>query len=388
MPLTRLLFLFLAFAIPGAVLAQPVPVSPPLGPRGDFSGSWYNVDQSGHGLFVEILDGNKAVVAWFTFDPAGAPVWLVGLLDVTGSRLHGTLRTTAGGRFPPAFDPAQVSHTPWGSVEFDVLGCNEAELRWTPIRPGYASGSLSLTRLTALQGQRCNAEAEFGEQRTFSFHRDGQAFEAVFADLPVEGQDIYELEFEWDALPAPLQNRRGLRLVGHNRSDDLAMFIVAPIAGLQPDSVYRIEIEAEVASNVPTGCFGIGGSPGDSVYLKLGASQQKPQAVVVNEAGFPTLRMNVDIGNQSQPGERTRVVGTLANSQDCEDLSAARWEVKTVTTQGQPLSVRTDANGVLWVMAGTDSAFEGLTEVYFTTLGVRLRRVDDGLWEGDDGSDG
>jgi hypothetical protein len=381
LPLTRLLAMCLAFLFSAATLAQPMPGATPIGPRGDFSGTWYNPGQSGHGLFIEILDRGQAAVAWFTFDPAGAPIWLVGVLELDGWRLHGMLSTTAGGRFPPHFDPDQVSRTPWGMVQFEILGCNAAELRWAPNRPGFQAGVLAMSRLTTLQGQRCNVEQEFGEQRIFSFQRDVQAFEAVFVDLPVEGQDIYELDFGWEALPAPLDSRGGLRLVGHNRSDDLAMFAVAPIGGLRPNTNYRIELELELASNVPTGCVGIGGSPGDSVYIKLGASQQKPQAVTVNEGGFPTLRMNVDIGSQSQAGERTRVVGTLANTQTCEDISAAQWELKTVSTQGQPLAVRTDENGVLWVMAGTDSGFEGLTEVYFTALRVRLRQVEEGLWE-------
>jgi hypothetical protein len=379
----RLLGVFLACLVSATTLAQPsFPGATPVGPRGDFSGSWYNPDQSGHGLFIEILDRGQAAVAWFTFDPAGNPVWLVGVLDLDGPRLHGRLSTTEGGKFPPAFDPDQISHTFWGTVQFEIRGCNEAELRWAAERPGYTNGALELTRLTTLQGQRCNVEHEFGEQRIFSFQRDAQDFDVVFADLPVEGQDIYELDFGWEQLPAPLDSRGGLRLVGHNRSDDLAMFVVAPLGGLRPDTAYRIELELELASYVPTGCFGIGGSPGDSVYVKLGASGQKPEAVVVDEGGFPTLRMNVDIGSQAQAGERTRVVGTLANSQTCDDLSAAQWELKTVSTHGQPLGVRTDDSGTLWVMAGTDSAFEGLTEVYFTALRVRLRRVDDDLWEG------
>lgn len=32
----------------------------------------------------------------------------------------------------------------------------------------------------------------------------------------------------------------------------------------------------------------------------------------------------------------------------------------------------TDAEGALWVFAGTDSAFEGLTQYYITTLRARL----------------
>jgi hypothetical protein len=365
-----------------AVSAQPIPGADPVGPRGDFSGTWYNPAQSGHGLFVEVLDRGQAAVAWFTFDPAGAPIWLYGLVEVRQPGLVGTLMTVSGGQFPPAFDPAQVSQAPWGEIEFRVLGCDAAELHWSALDPAYGSGTLALGRLTELQGQRCNVEEQFGEQRIFSFERGTQGFEVVFADLPAQGQDIYELDFAWEPLPEPLETRRGLRLSGHNRSDDLAMLIKAPIAGLVPLARYRVEFELELASNVPTGCVGIGGSPGDSVYIKLGAAAVEPLALSQDEGGTVMKRLNIDYGIQSQPGEHARVVGTLANGFDCDASSTAPWQLKSLDSrprvldsQLQPMAVRADADGMLWVFAGTDSAFEGKTDVYFTALRVRLERL-------------
>jgi hypothetical protein len=357
-------------------LAEPLPDAP-IGPRGDFSGTWYNPAQSGHGLFVEVLDRGQAAVAWFTFDPAGAPTWLYGLVEVRQPGLVGTLMTVSGGRFPPAFDPAQVSQAPWGEIEFRVLGCDAAELHWTANDPGYGSGTLPLARLTALQGQRCNVEQEFGQQRVFSFERGMLGANAVFADLPANIDDeLYELDFAWEPLPEPLETRRGLRLSGHNRSDDLAMFVVLPIAGLEPDGQYRVELELELASNVPTGCFGIGGSPGDSVYVKLGTAPFKPEALPQYEAGgVAWFRMTADIGNQSEGGANAQVVGTLANSQDCEDLDNARWELKTLSTREVAVDGKAGPDGRMWLLAGTDSAFEGRTDVYFTALRVRMEKV-------------
>jgi hypothetical protein len=89
------------------------------------------------------------------------------------------------------------------------------------------------------------------------------------------------------------------------------MLVTAPIAGLQPGSLYRVEIEAEITSNVPHGCAGIGRPDGE-------------------------------------------------------------WEIKRMTTQGQPLFVSAGDDGVLWVFAGTDSAFEGFTQYYILSLTTRL----------------
>jgi len=365
--------LLFAFACPVSA-TTPLPEAPPASLRGDFSGSWFNASQSGHGLLIEVLDDGKAAMAWFTFDPAGEPAWLTGLLDIDGNRLVGSLSRVQGGRFPPAFDASQTVDQPWGEIEFEAVDCGGAELRWRPIDPVWGNGSLALIRLTSLQGQRCNTEEHFAEQRSFHFERGAHRFTPLFVDLPADGQDIYELDFAHEALPAPLSARRGLRLTGHNRSDDLAMFITAPVGGLLPDRDYRAEIELELASNIPTGCAGIGGSPGDSVYLKLGVSGEAPAAVAIDEGGTTMLRANIDIGVQSQDGEQVQVVGTLANRQTCDDLALAEWQLKTVRTT-RPLAVRSDAEGRIWVLAGSDSAFEGLTEYYFTALRLRLDPV-------------
>jgi hypothetical protein len=47
-----------------------------------------------------------------------------------------------------------------------------------------------------------------------------------------------------------------------------------------------------------------------------------------------------------------------------------------MTTQGQPLFVSAGDDGVLWVFAGTDSAFEGFTQYYVVSLTTRLEPYD------------
>jgi hypothetical protein len=359
-----------------AAHAQNVPGADPVGVRGDFSGTWRNPAQPGHGLTIEVLDRSRVGVTWFTFDPAGARLWLFGVGSIEGDTLRIPVATVAGGRFPPAFDPTQIQSAAWGELRVQVAGCNDATLSWTPTRTGYTAGSMPLTRLTSAQGTRCNAEEEFAETRSFSFERGSLGFEALFADRPPGEEAFYELDYEYEALPAPLAVRRGVRLSGNNHSDDLAMLVKRELGGLMPDTLYKLELEMELASNIPTGCAGIGGSPGDSVYMKLGATTQEPltqTSTVPGDNGW--LRLNFDYGQQSQSGENAKVVGTLANSYFCDATATAPWELKTLGTQGQSLRARTDANGSLWVVAGSDSAFEGRTDWYLTALRVRMEPV-------------
>ncbi len=363
------------FAFAPPLSAQEQPAADPVGLRGDFTGTWFDPANPGQGLMLEVLDNGRALVAWYTFDPDGHALWLYGVGDLGAQSVQATLFRAEGGRFPPAFDPSLVEVTPWGEATLSFSGCDAGTFDWTPTAPGFSAGSMPLARITALQGARCNLEESFAEQRSYHFERGAGDFSPLFADLPVEGQDIYELDFAHEALPAPLESRRGLRLTGHNRSDDLAMLVVAPLGGLQPDTAYRVEMALELASDVPQGCIGIGGSPGDSVYVKLGVSTDEPKALTVMEGEVPTLRLNVDFGNQAVGGDNGKVVGTLANSGQCEDPAAHRWELKTLSTDGQRFNGRSDAQGRLWLLAGTDSAFEGLTNVYFTALRVRLDPV-------------
>lgn len=351
------------------------PGADPVGLRGDIGGLWFDPGADGQGLQIDVLDGGRAAVTWYTFASDGSPLWLFGIGRALDAAIEVEMSTARGGRFATDATQPAPAFSASGLLRIDFAGCNDAELSYTDAGGGLPSGSAPLQRLSQPQGARCNAEEEFSEQRLLGFEHGFNGFSALFADLPVEGQDIYELDAAWEQLPAPLQGRRGIRLTGHNRSDDLAMLVKAPLRGLLPDTAYKVEMELELASSVPTGCVGVGGSPGEGLYVKLGALGSEPDTVTVVEGDVPTLRLNFDFGNQSQSGADAVVVGNLSNSQDCDDGADGEWELKTLSTRGQALRARTAEDGTLWVVAGTDSAFEGLTHVYFTALRVRLLPV-------------
>lgn len=365
--------LLLATALAAPVQAESQLADPP-GLRGDFSGTFYDPAQAGQGVMIEVRDRGEATVAWFTFDPAGAPMWLYGIARVEGAKLVAPVSRVSGGAFPPAFDPQRVQSSAWGLLELEFTGCNDGTLKWTPSAGGFGAGQMPLKRITAVHGARCHAEEEFAETRHFSLERGNADFEAVFADKPPGQNDFYELDFVHEALPAPLQARRGVRISGNNHSDDLAMLIKREVKGLAPEALYRIEVSAEIASNVPHGCFGVGGSPGDSVYLKLGASTQEPLALTAADGW---QRLNIDFGQQAEGGTDARVVDTLGNSHECGPSASAPWELRTISTQGEQMRVRTDANGAFWLIVGSDSGFEARTDWYLTAATVHLVRVTD-----------
>lgn len=354
-----------------------VPMPPPTDPRGGISGAWYNPEQSGHGLHIERLDDGQVALSWYTYDAEGHPLWLVATGAQRGNRIVALAFETSGGRPPPLWDEAQVDQELWGELRIEFVGCNEAELRWNAIDPAFGEGSLPIQRLTRIEGSRCNAENEFSQQFAWSFQMGQAGFAPLFADVPENADPSYELDAQWVRVDAPLDSRAGIRLSGHNRSDDLAMLVKAPVHGLVPNGLYRVELDAEFASNVPTGCAGAGGSPGDSVYVKLGASTVEPEALPQDEGTETMLRLNIDYGIQSQPGDDALVVGTLATSADCSNGPQVAWSLRDYSTRGMPFRARADEQGRLWVLAGIDSAFEGYTALYVTGLRVRLEAVDE-----------
>jgi hypothetical protein len=115
------------------------------------------------------------------------------------------------------------------------------------------------------------------------------------------------------------------------------------------------------------------------VFIKLGASTTEPEVQLSAERGDDRLRLTIDVGEQSASGRDAVVAGTLAVSNGSCGDPANPWQLKTLHTRGRPHRVRTDAEGALWLVAGSDSAFEGLSTWYATRLVVRLQRVRDTL---------
>ncbi|HEY0074883.1 MAG TPA: hypothetical protein VGB77_12325 [Abditibacteriaceae bacterium] len=209
----------------------------------------------------------------------------------------------------------------------------------------------------------CNgASSGSGNQRlVFDFANGPQNWVGGFADYPANNSEIFELTTDYRSLPAPLDNSKSaLFISGINRSDDLWMFYKRRVTGLRPNSLYRVQFEVQFATEAAKGCFGVGGAPGESVFVKAGASTVEPMAVVDNAGDY---RFNVDKGNQANGGAAALVLGNVANTRDC--ALPAQWELKTLNSP-DTLSVRTDANGALWLFFGTDSGFESLTRLYYT----------------------
>ena len=204
----------------------------------------------------------------------------------------------------------------------------------------------------------------------YDFETDDQDWVTGFADLPADyDPEIYELDSGWGPLPEGLEGN-AIFLQGHNRSDDLFMFLKVQVDGLKPSTIYQVSFSVDLASNTPEGLMGIGGSPGESVYVKAGATDIEPEVI---EADDGWLRMNIDKGNQASEGTDMINIGTLANPNiDMDTFTGVEFALMTLTSEGRDFSVTSDRQGRAWLIVGTDSGFEGLTKVYYDRITVDL----------------
>jgi hypothetical protein len=217
------------------------------------------------------------------------------------------------------------------------------------------------------------------ETFSFDFEADMQGWQPTFADYPAGASaeeqaaidEFYELDAKHTRLPQPLNTMAGaIELKGSNHSDDLKMLVKRQLLGLSANVDYELDVVAIIASNAPQGCAGVGGAPGESVWIRAGTTSREPARVLSVIGSSSYWRLNVDVGNQAGDGAEGRVLDDFANSQVCESATFA-YELKTISSvDGVPLSARTDANGALWIVFGTDSGFEGVTRLFIESIEI------------------
>ncbi len=218
---------------------------------------------------------------------------------------------------------------------------------------------------------------------SFDFSNGSLGWEAGFADYPpsTDKNDVYELRADVRSLPPELGvNGTGFYLQGHNRSDDLFMFLKRRLNsadGIVAGQTYQLTFTLVFASNAPTGCVGSGGAPGESVTMKVGASPAEPKALFsqlnLASGALSYLRMNVDKSNQSQSGLAASASGNIANGHPCD--TGPYQYVSLQQAHQHPSLVNANAKGEIWLLVGTDSGFEGLTGLYYQRIAVTLTPV-------------
>ncbi|QHW00167.1 hypothetical protein [Spirosoma endbachense] len=230
-----------------------------------------------------------------------------------------------------------------------------------------AAHLVTLTTLLGLGGCR-DQNADISDS-TFlvvtDFAKGADNWKADYSDYQLNEADSLHFVSGIRSLPMPLDTTRKAFLVGStNASDDLFMFLKRKLSGLRPTTNYQIAYELELASKYPAQSVGIGGSPGLALHLKVGASAVEPVKVAKNQGYY----LNLDKGDQATGGKDVILIGDASN-----DSADDRYRLVRRFSQGKNLMAQTDKNGALWLVVGTDSGYEGRTDIYYSRILVSLR---------------
>jgi hypothetical protein len=200
----------------------------------------------------------------------------------------------------------------------------------------------------------------------FNFGEGSLGWSADFADYPAGEEEFYGLEYGFERLPGALApDRFALVLAGSNHSDDLCMFLRRRITGLEPDADYRVFFRVKLASNAPKGAVGIGGPPGEAVFVKAGVSLERPAADPL------TRLLNIDKGQQANPGADAVLLGHIGVN---TPIGSPSYRFKTFDNFDAPFEFRTDERGEAWLLFATDSGYEGYTRLYVVSYGAWFDR--------------
>lgn len=186
------------------------------------------------------------------------------------------------------------------------------------------------------------------------------------SDLPPGSAQQYGFAAGLSGLPAD-PDKQGYRMTSHNQSDDVFMFLKRKITALEPDYDYRLTGEFTFLSNAGVGCTGIGGSPGESVYMKSGAHELEPV-----QADY---YLNLDIGSQSNSGNDAIVTGNAAvEGASCTNPDVFREKTLQLSA-ADDFIFTTSSDGDAWVFVGSDSGFEGISTFYYLTIKLTLTPI-------------
>jgi hypothetical protein len=184
--------------------------------------------------------------------------------------------------------------------------------------------------------------------------------------------------FEAGIRPLPSElgiNGTGYYLQGINHSDDLFMFLKRRLGiddGMVPNQEYLLRFTIVFASNAPSGAVGIGGSPGESVFLKAGASIVEPDVYLDSDNGYYLVSVDKGSGNSGN-GTAASVIGDIANGLSADEIDIENPPYVSLKREYEhEYTVTANLDGELWLLVGTDSGFEGLTGIYYQSIAVTL----------------
>jgi hypothetical protein len=98
--------------------------------------------------------------------------------------------------------------------------------------------------------------------------------------------------------------------------------------------------------------------------MKAGGATVEPVPLAPDPTGY--VAINIDKDSQGSSGDDVHLIGNIGTPPGV-------WEWTLLENRmTAPLAVTADATGAFWICVGTDSGHEGLTELYYDRIVVKL----------------
>jgi hypothetical protein len=180
---------------------------------------------------------------------------------------------------------------------------------------------------------------------SYDFETDLQGWVCDFADYNFGDSALWHLSYKRDTMPQIRPVQYGIVMTGDNFSDDLFFFTKRKITGLSANVSYNIAYSIDIVTNMPPDAVG-----GGDMILKAGATTVEPVKIVLSGM----YRMNIDKGNQSQPGPDMDTLGHINHTVP----GSSSYHLVTFTNTSRLFQRTADPNGEMWLVVGAESAFE------------------------------
>jgi hypothetical protein len=118
----------------------------------EYSGSWFNPDQAGHGINIEVIDAQRSIGFWYTYTQTGASQWF--LFD--GANVDDRIEAIVyafDGMLWGDWDPNMRARQELGKLTIEFGGCNESHLTYS--LGALGEGEISLLHLTEIADLEC-----------------------------------------------------------------------------------------------------------------------------------------------------------------------------------------------------------------------------------------
>jgi hypothetical protein len=204
-------------------------------------------------------------------------------------------------------------------------------------------------------------EPTLGTDIAYSFAQNTDGWDVGFSDYttltkPTDVEQVHAV------IPIPGASK-ALYMGATNLSDDLLLYTYRKVTGLLPNNSYIGQFTVTLASDAPAGCAGVGGSPGESVWLIGAVSRDKPE----NKQTREEFRLNISRGNQSTAGDSSDVIGTIGvNGIPCTGNNR-QAAIKTLGPS-KWIPFTTDDTGSAWILVGLDSGFESYSRIWLQSV--------------------